>query len=207
MAFSGGLLPTYRTIEIIYFSARAFFLLSASTHFAQKRVATSTLSLLSILTYPWRIFCWIFGIKQDQGNSAEETEPLLRETSPDSRTAAASSRNTLNSRADDVLKPKIKTKELKKDSKNTNSKKTSQTVTKSKSTTTNMSYYVLPLNNDGAPRPLGKGSLISLPVPDPSYHLRLVVSSVSEISRNGKILTNVPKKGDDFDRKKYQAFE
>ncbi|KAG5361929.1 Glycogen debranching enzyme [Yarrowia sp. C11] len=70
-----------------------------------------------------------------------------------------------------------------------------------------MSYYVLPLNNNGVPRPLGKGSLISLPVPNPSYHLRLVVSSVSDISRNGKILTNVPKKGEDFDRSKYQAFE
>lgn len=85
--------------------------------------------------------------------------------------------------------------------------KTARNTPKQTSAAANMSYYVLPLNNDGQPRPLGKGSLISLPVPNPSYYLRLVVSSVSDISRNGKILTNVPKKGEDFDRTKYQSFE
>lgn len=140
---------------------------------------------------------------------------MLREPSPDRPTAAAaaaSSRNTLNSstaESNEVLKPakSSKTSQIK-DSIDTKTShianKVKQTVAK---TTSQMSYYVLPLNNDGQPRPLGKGSLISLPVPNPSYHLRLVVSSVSEISRNGKILTNVPKKGDDFDREKYQAFE
>lgn len=141
----------------------------------------------------------------------------MREPSPNRPTAAT--RNTLNSpRADSneaLTKPKSssvhKPSQITKSTKSAAQKpvsKTTTTATKTdKTSSPEMSYYVLPLNNDGKPRPLGKGSLISLPVPNPSYHLRLVVSSVSDISRNGKILTNVPKKGDDFDRTKYQAFE
>ena len=65
--------------------------------------------------------------------------------------------------------------------------------------------YILPLTDDGAPDV--PGGYIYLPPPtDPCYLIRFQIEGTSSICREGSLWVNLPKEGEDFERRKYTEY-
>ncbi|KAJ8604632.1 hypothetical protein MRB53_041730 [Persea americana] len=70
------------------------------------------------------------------------------------------------------------------------------------------SIYLLPLADNGTPDIPGGHNYIYLPPPsEPAYLLRFVIEGTSSICREGTLFTNIPLKGEEFERSKYQEFK
>jgi glycogen debranching enzyme len=76
---------------------------------------------------------------------------------------------------------------------------------KTVSQATSQTIHVLNLNDDGSPDIIG--SYINLPPPLETYTLRFAIVGGAKVCREGTLYVNIPKKGEEFDRKKFQKFE
>lgn len=67
--------------------------------------------------------------------------------------------------------------------------------------------YLLPLTDEGAPDV--KGTYIYLPPPseDSPYLVRFIIKGTSSICRNGSLWSNIPTKGEEFHRDKYNEYK
>ncbi|RPA84891.1 hypothetical protein BJ508DRAFT_205664 [Ascobolus immersus RN42] len=73
------------------------------------------------------------------------------------------------------------------------------------STATPHTIHVLNLKDDGSPDIIG--SYINLPPPLEPYTLRFAIVGGASVCREGTLHVNIPKKGEEFDRQKFQKFE
>ncbi|KAF2159087.1 glycoside hydrolase family 133 protein [Zasmidium cellare ATCC 36951] len=72
----------------------------------------------------------------------------------------------------------------------------------------NHTVHLLPLKDDGSPNLPGDPPYIYLPPPShPAYFVRFQIDGMSSISREGSLWTNIPHKGEQFDRTKFNEYK
>lgn len=72
----------------------------------------------------------------------------------------------------------------------------------------NHTVHLLPLKDDGSPNLPGDPPYVYLPPPaHPAYSVRFQIDGMSSICREGSLWTNIPHKGEQFDRNKFNEYK
>lgn len=72
----------------------------------------------------------------------------------------------------------------------------------------NHTVHLLPLKDDGSPDVSGDPAYLYLAPPShPAYSIRFQINGTSSICREGSLWVNIPKKGEQFGRKKFNEYK
>lgn len=72
----------------------------------------------------------------------------------------------------------------------------------------NHTVHLLPLKDDGSPDVPGDPAYLYLAPPShPAYSIRFQINGTSSICREGSLWVNIPKKGEQFSRKKFNEYK